>query len=403
MTASITLAGAGAPPIAGLSVRMFTPWQGTWCADVELDPELPVLPVGPVVLTIGLTTVLKGVIDPRAKGVFGSKAGARIVGGVLGGWDKDVTAQHFHNDAGILNAVVIAATAAQIGEVAAVAIPKLLGPDYVRSAGPASRVLAGLDWHIDPITGATVVAPRIPQPGSPLSFQVLDFDPIAQRAEIATEDLLAPGTILVDPRFGTLTVRDVEQRWSADGARATAWCGDTVKASRLAGALQRLAIEACGIAHLRSYVCRVVLQAADGRLALQPVKLGELNPATLMQMIPCRFGIPGIKVKIPPGTEVVLEFQGGDPSQPYVRTFAPGTTPAIEIEIDSLSVKLGGPSALPLAPGPWAAYVTAALLAFVTGLNPGSLAAQASTLAAALVPQPAGPMPLPLTLVAKGA
>lgn len=401
---AITLVGAPAPPINVLSVRMVTPWNGNWIADLELDPDVPLLPAGPVVLTIGLI-VLKGVIDSSASGTFGPKASARIVGGMLRGWDAEVIAQPFVNDAGVLSSVVIAAAGAQVGEVAAVASPKSLGPNYVLAAGPARRVLDGEDWHVDPLTGTTIVAPRIAIPANPLTTTVLDFDPIMQRATIAADGLLSPGMILIDPRFGMLTIRDVEQMWSANGQRANAWCGSSVTSTRLAGALQRLAYEAVGATFLRSYRCRVVLQAPDGRLAVQPIEFGELNPVSVITLVPIRCGIPGVTVKVTPGSECILEFAGGDPSRPIVTGF--DDTASISLELDGASVALG-PGALPLAPGPWAAYLVTALGTFASAIVsgsglPGPTATAAGNLVTALLPTPSGLMPLPTTLVAKGA
>jgi hypothetical protein len=377
VTAAITVVGASGPPTSAISARMVTPWRGNWFVDVELDPDIPLVPTGPVTLTIGLVALV-GTVDPRASGIMGSRASCRIVGGLnpLGtGWETEIPGLDMANDAGVLNAQVIETAAGLIGEVATVVPPVPVGTHYFLSNGPASRVLRGLDYHVDPITGTTMVQPRIPLPlVDPTSFDVLDFDPIAQRVTLAGDGVLAPGTILVDPRFGLVIVRDVEQVWNADGARAYAWTGNAVTSSRAASALARLAYEACGVTTLRSYRCRVILQGPDGRLALQPIEVGELSPITVLELVPVDFGVPGVTMKIPPGTEVVMHFEQGDPSKPRVYAFA--DTPAIEVDVTAEAlVKILAPSVtigpvpLPVASAPAVAAVNTALTTFLAALT----------------------------------
>lgn len=249
MTTTLTLNGLDA-----VSVRLFQPWQGVWSAEVDFDPAIvPVPPTGPATLVIG-TTTLVGTIDASASGVFaGVKAMARVLGGG-GGWGKIVSSRQFHNDAGVLAAAVIVATAAEALEPPpAVALPPVpLGVDYERTAGAASRVLAGLDWYVTLAGVTTVGTPRPLVPANPLEVDVLSYDPFQRRAEIATDTILVPGTLLAgDPRFDTLTVRDVEQTFTPDGgARASAWCGDNGK-PRLASLLANAVNELGGTANLR--------------------------------------------------------------------------------------------------------------------------------------------------------
>ncbi len=305
-----------------VSVRLLIPWTGAWIADVDFDLEaVPVAPTGAALLKIGETTVLLGTIDPRASGRFGQKGRARVVAGA-GGWDKTVTARHFHNDAGLLSAAVLTATAAEVGEKLVQPIPSVLGFDFVRSAGPASRVLAGLDWYVD-FSGVTFVGPRVPIPADPTSVEVLSFDPNTQRAEIASDAVIRPGTILVDPRFGTATVRDVEQTFNDAGARATAWCGET-STSRFISGLKSLAREATGLAHLKGYKYRVVAAGPDGRLTLQALRRAAGVPDSIA--IPVWPGVAGVSVQVAPGTICIVEFVEGDPAQPVVRAFEPGAT-----------------------------------------------------------------------------
>lgn len=329
---------------SAISCRLVTPWDGAWFAELDLDPDLPTLPSGRQMLRIG-TRALVGTVDPRATGIFAGTARARLVAGG-GGWDKHVRAQHYHNDAGVTSATVLAATAAEVGESVVEAVPRRLGVDYVRSAGPASRVLADLDWHVDS-AGVTLVSPRAPLPVDPTAIELLTWDAGAQRAELAADDLVLPGMVIVDTRVGTATVRDVEQTWNADGARAIAFCGSST-VSRLAGAMRRMAQEAVGLPHLKAHRCRVVSQGVDGRLVLQLVAglASEMPPSAQIKVMP---GLAGLSAKYKPGTEVVLEFLGGDPADPIVRSFA--EVAPLEMTLDAARV-IVGPMAASIDIGP---------------------------------------------------
>lgn len=297
--------------LTAVSVTLFHPWTGAWSAEVDFDLDTPIVPSGAATLKIG-NAVLVGTIDPDASGRFGVKAKARVIGG-HGGWHRAVGARQFHNDAGVTTTAVVAATAAEVGETVVVVAPKRLGVDFMRSAGPASRVLAGLDWWVS-IAGTTTVGPRVPIPATP-DVDVLSWEPQEQRAELATDTLIMPGTVLTNEKFGTATVRDVEQRFGADGARATAWCGPSA-APRLVSMLTSLVKERGGVANLKTYRYRVVAEGIDGRLSLVPSSPTAGIPAAIA--IPPWYGLPGCKATALPGMEAAVVFLDGDPSQPVV-------------------------------------------------------------------------------------
>lgn len=318
-----------------VSTRLFLPWTGAWIADVDFNLTLPTVPKGPAVLKIGEALAM-GTIDPEASGKFGEKARARVVAGG-GGWHRPVSARQFHNDAGVFDAAVISATAAEIGEKAVVATPSRLGVDYLRSTGPASRVLAGRDWYVD-LLGVTIVGPRVPIPATP-EIQILSWDPKEQRAELASDSIIAPGTILVSPLFGTATVRDVEQTFVDSGARATAWCGEA-KASRLSSLFASLVREYGGTAHSRPHRYRVVAEGVDGRITLQAVDRAAGVPDSIA--LPPWFGLPGCTAKAMPGMEAAVVFLGGDPAQPIVVSFHGGDDTASGVATQASMAALFG-------------------------------------------------------------
>lgn len=332
--------------LSATTVRLMIPYLGVWTADVDFDLEaVPVPPVGPAVLTIG-TTILTGFVDPDGSGIFGAKGRARIIGG-FGGWHRQLPAQHFTNDAGVLSTAVLTVTAALVGEKVAQAIPQFLGTHYSRVAGPASRVLAGLDWYVDTLTGITMVSPRLPIPVRPDTVEILEWDALEQRATIATDEVLKPGSVLVDVRFGTAQVRDVEQVFDESGARATAMCRPT--GLDIGGLLTSFAKEAVRPEYQQHHTYRVVLEGPDSRLVLQAVKL--LGPVPDMLPITMCMGVPGFDAKLLPGSEVFVAFADGDPSKPLVMGFSKGAPP-LEVSLNAIRIALGAVAIDPVAKAP---------------------------------------------------
>lgn len=378
--------------IRASSVRLLTPWSGAWVADVELDlGELPDLPTGPAILKVK-DAPLKGTIDPKQSGKFGpARARARVVGGG-GGWEKTVSAQHYHNDAGVLSTAVLSTTAAEVGEVVVESKPARLGVDVVRAVGPASRVLAGAAWYLELATGATIVGPRVRLPAPP-TLQILDWDARTKVATIATDDIVAPGTILKDERFGQAVVRDVEQTWSDGSARATAWtmpldANPLAPGAELVAAVAAVAREAAGVPYLKVYRYRVVIQGPDGRLNLQAVKKTRGVPD--LKAISLAPAVPGMKVKVTPGTIVHVAFVDGDRSQPVVVRFE--SQKPLEVTFDAtVRVVVGGELAAPVAlAAPTLAALTAVgtavagIFTALQGLGVPGTGAAAKTLADAI-------------------
>lgn len=369
------------------SIRLVTPWNGAWYADVEVDlGELPDLPTGPAVLSIGAASMV-GTIDPVQSGRFGPRARARVVAGA-GGWEKPVGAKHYHNDGGVLTTAVLATTAAEVLERVVEASPGRFGIDFVRPAGPAAAVLAGLDWHVD-AAGMTIVGPRVPLPASPL-LQILEWDARTRVATIATDDVLVPGAILTDARFGTAKIRDIEQTWGDGGARARAWtvAADTTPPPQagpeLVGVIGAIAREAAGARYLSPAQYRVISQLPDGRFTLQTVRKDAGLPD--LKAIALAPAVPGLSVKVPPGTVLHVEFVGGDKSIPVVVRFEDGPIP-IEVKLEAIRVQVGSglaPTAGPVAlAGAVAAALKAVVVAVAGAANP---AAAASALETTLTP-----------------
>lgn len=385
-----------------LSMRLLQPYRGVWLADCEIDPDQIALAPssGKVSLSIGVppAATLLGTIDPRGSGTFVEFAHLRVLGGGAG-WDKPVRPQHYHSDGGLPSTVPISATATEVGEVANVLAPTPLGPDFVRTAGPASRVLEGqTSWWVD-IAGVTQVGPRPPVVADP-SLTVIRWDPATQVAEFTCDTLVLPGTVLVDPRIGggQVTARDVEQTFDGRGSHGIAWCAVS-SVSQLMNDLRSMVDEFSGRKYLAGYLYRVVLQnSLDGRLQLQAVNPTQGVPDTL-PLSPW-MGLSGASAKLTPGSLVRVTFLAGDASGPIVDSYQPGQLP-IESTVDATAVvhigptapqvELGGATAQPVIPALWGAGLVTALGALATSLSGfGPLAAAGGALATALGALPPG-------------
>ncbi len=374
-----------------LEVRVVASWTGPWIADCDLDlaHDAP-MPTGLQSLTIGSTTLV-GTIEAKASGPFGDKARARLVAGG-GGWSTVLKPIHLHNDAagGIPSTQALAAVASQIGETVVDSTPVTYVTDWEFFGGPAVGALEGRQWYVD-ANGVTQVA-AWPTLARGSDVDVLMYDPETRRAELAADELVWPGTTITDLRFGTITVRDVDQRFTAAGSRVTVWHSST-PGSRFNSLLQSIA-SLGGQQWLRVYRYRIVNQGTDGRLQLQAVNRTIGIPDTLpLSVWP---GIPGVTAKFALGaglgSMVSVVFLDGDKTLPRVVNF--DGTPPSELHFDASTLLQFGAGAIsPAAKGDLndSNFIAAKTFASAVGVVLASLipasgvtAGQLTTFAAAL-------------------
>lgn len=85
------------------------------------------------------------------------------------------------------------------------------------------------------------------------------------------------------------------------------------------------------IDYMAMYPARVVSQNGDGSLELKP----DDTRLPGMSKVPIRYGIPGVKVKVPSGARVAIEFERADPARPVATVWDGGLK---EIEITASTV-----------------------------------------------------------------
>ena len=369
------------------TMRWTAPWSGVWTAEIELHDGALVTPSGRVAIASTEGIALVGTVDTTRSGSFGERRFVRVVGGG-GGWSKKTRPQHYHSSVGLLLQVVASTTAAEVGEVVTVLEPKTVGLDFVRRAAPASQIFtdAGVDWWVglDGITRVGVRPPVTP----PTGLEILDWDPRAGTVSFTCPVLIEPGTVIVDDRFGSKTVRTVEAMVSGGSVTGTLWLADSAASvgavDELVDSLAALAREATGAAASRLYEYQVLTMRGD-RVDLRAVKPSDGVPDLLPASVWA--GISGYKAELRPGSKVLVGFIG-DQRRPFVAFYEPpkgdgwrplklelDATSSIEIGAQAINILLGGagPTSKPVVrmTESLASWITA-VTTVVNSIAPGS-------------------------------
>lgn len=308
------------------TLRLYVPNVGAWFVDAEFDEALELS--GKVDIKLGSLT-LTGTVDPRHSGTFVTHTVARILAGG-GGWSQQIPAKSYHNEAGVRAATVCEDAAREAGEVIGEPFTpptERLGRDYVRRAGPAAHVLTDtlgtVPWWVgyDGLTRAGSRAESTPAKGT---IELLYFDPTTKLAVLSTDDpaAIGIGSQISDPERLPVaeTARELEIVASAGSLRVTAWCGgDAMTPGRIARALAAF-VRATSGKLFGKYRYRVVTMAPDGRVNVQAVSKARGLPDVLPVTV--RPGVAGAWADLTLGSEVLLEFVAGEPTDPIITGFA---------------------------------------------------------------------------------
>lgn len=303
-----------------LEVTMHIPSRGPLWADVifEEAPEF----TGQVTLSLGDATFL-GTL--AYTGTFGAQRRARFIGGG-GGWGTLMTAQHYHNDAGV-RALDVAQDAARLsGESLGTFTPSnpIVGFDYVRTAGAASRVLEdviGDDlWWVGR-DGLTHVGARASAAIEPDFYEVLDFDPRQSLVTLAVDDLtkIDIGSVISQGLDSDQTIQELEFKVQADQSRVVAWTGaSSAGRGRLAKAMTEMIDRRRDEFLAGTWRYRVIQMSGD-RVELQAVAPSKGIPDVIpVSMMP---GAPGVHATLPGSQIVLVTFLEGDRTLPRIVGF----------------------------------------------------------------------------------
>lgn len=300
-----------------LSLNLHWPLNGAWSAEIALGSEAPLAVGAAAALALpGAPDMLGRVV--RA-GVYGGRLRARLVGGNLD-WNQTIDLQHYQaadGDQALRELGVLADAPLELD------LPFWTRP--VGTIGQAVQALAtaaGVNWRVNP-TGTVRI--RAEQP-----FAV---DPVA--TELFRDDArglieIAPDAAIVQPgcTVGTDSVGDVLYFFEGgQPLRCRYW---TEGRARLRGALERIVRWITRDAmFLGQYTATVIAQGADGSLDLLPDDRRIQGQG--LQSVPIRHGLPGCTVKVAPGEQVLLGFDGGDPRQPYAALWHAGSVLEVHI------------------------------------------------------------------------
>jgi len=317
--------------------RVQVPAWGAWWADIDIPTDITL--TGQVTITLADLSLVGTVVSG---GSFEGRSAYHLVGGA-GGWGKTVDAKSYANDLGVSITTIMNDIQSASGEtVEGVTAGSRVGPHFVRTKGPASRVLHDLTpqaWYVD-FAGVTQLGSRATSvyEGTRPRTRV---DSAAQVIDIATDELatLVPG-VTID---GSDPATDVEYNLTPKRLTASVYASSVGSASRRVSALAKLVDALDPVKKYRgTFEYRVVSQSGE-RLNLQIVRAATQLPDILN--VPVRPGMAGLRADVTPGSLVLVTFIDADPSRPAVIAHDdpanPGWMPA--------TLELGGPVTLGVA------------------------------------------------------
>jgi hypothetical protein len=191
------------------------PTYGAWSASINFAADDDIPANGNLVIG---DLVLRGHVYRQSP--FAGSRQALVVAGA-GGWLRSVEARHYKLSSGVRKSLLLQDAAAEVGETVNVTSSEIVGNDYVRSKGPASRVLrelAGANWYID--TAGVTQLGAWPSKSIASPFVVINQWGGEGKVHIATEnyaDWLPNASFASSLLSGTFTVNAVRYTFQDDG------------------------------------------------------------------------------------------------------------------------------------------------------------------------------------------
>ena len=372
-------------PISSATIQI--PRHGIPRATMSLVEPAQIADGDRVTLTVGDVSMVGTVLRV---GTFANEMRIDMVGGA-GGWERDVVAQPYADDAGVPLAMVAADLATLVGETLGTVENRILGSAWHRVAGTAStavRDIVGDVWWVG-LDGLTNLSAR-PVATSTATGSVIveSYDPTTGRAVLAAEDdgvsRFLPGSrIASDALPQTITITETILRATTGSVRADVVSDVHPMVALVASIVAALTRKT--VFH-GLYIYAVLGDttnpsdghgtppgsAPSGTVSLRNVSGVAGIPDMLAA--PKAHGIPGAYDTLAAGTLALVGFQEGNPSQPYVALYLPGQPLASKVGIDSADT---------ISLGSYAASVPLAR-AGVVDFNTGAIVGKLNTVCAAL-------------------
>lgn len=270
-------------------------------------------------------------------GARGGFLRAKLIGGT-GGLRRDVEPKFYSNAApDLILRELLEECGEQVGELG---FPEGSLPQWVRPGGPAADALHALMvrypqhvWRMRPDGKIDVSVPQWqPHQGPP--FKVEAADPATGIWLVGFDAKLLPGKH-VQLQYGpsktgkraARVTHEIQEDWSGGKkiARLRTIIGTGEDAMDGAEAVARRALR--WVDYLALFPCTVLRDHGDHTLDLSPEHTGlpQMTKVRLLQPL------PGCRVKIKAGSQVLLQFQQGDPARPIVSNFASATLEKLEL------------------------------------------------------------------------
>lgn len=298
-----------------LSLSMHLPLNGAWSAELQASSDKALAAGAAVTISLPGDVLYQGRVI-RA-GVVDERLNLRITGGSPD-WLQQVELKHYKASDGdkALRDLGVATEAPLELDLPFWTRP----PGTIGMAVQALATAAGVNWRVNP-DGLVRIREEAPFAVDPKAIEI-SRDDRRGVVEIAPDvAAVMPGTTVGNDQIGDV-IYDF-----GDVFRCRYY---VQQRARIRGALERLVRWVTRDAlFLGQYTAIVVTQGGDGTVDLLPddVRLRAQG----LQSVPIRHGLPGVKVKVPPGERVLLAFDGGDPRAPYAALWHEGQVLEVQI------------------------------------------------------------------------
>jgi hypothetical protein len=198
------------------------------------------------------------------------------------------------------------------------------------------------DWRV--LGDGTVWVGQETWPAATGDFQVIAQNPSDASWELGVESpFVTVGTTI--PIVGQ--VGRVEHVIEPTRIRQYVWQTVPGTTRGIINAIQTIVKQqTIGVDYFGLYEAKVIAQSADGTtLDVQPVDKRFAGT----QRVQLRHGLPGMNVQVTPGAKILLGFISGDPSQPYVHSWAGGeSVTTLTVKVSNATWISVGPSTMTL-------------------------------------------------------